>query len=811
MNIFDNIGKWYNYLASGQLWSDIYGTTHNNRDDTKLADVVTHLSWLGYDQNSINDVIGKLDDQWAFSTQWNFQLPTSKWFKMHETIPWSAYAESLKMPINPINTISDVPQAVWKTIFNALPSAYQLGAWIANAGSTFVQEWVKWALQWDAMAWQKALYNTAVSSLVNPSISWAQNMWNDFADTYNQKWLLPAISQWLNTAIKFTWENPALVWPMAKWFLRPVETLGKNVWENPYVSPILSKWVEIWSNVVNKIPNPLPSKEGIQNMWNSVAEWILAKMWKLDKWTRDKLAWQIGQTWPKFALQNDLVWPTIEATADNAGLFKTEKIQEKLNAVKEFGDIVTPDVAKNVANVLKNDIIDSVEKSYWKGTDTMKALEENHPELAQVLNLTNEVSNSSKVSYLKLEQLKELHDYLNPENIQYDISGKPISETRNILSAGKRSKLQQILEEAGNKNGVDIKWINKSIQGAHQLEKWLNNSVSRIQNLNILWLGDTQVAMISSILGWAPGAVWSIFLKKWLQSEWLRAWIAKKLFTKTPQDVTTNSLNNPGTMTPPITRMGRIMNNSDSVPPSKVEAKPIIVPKKTTGIIRDPRVQGDSKVTPIVKKEPKNTIVKPKGDIPKELQWLAEEARKYPDMRSFELAVYGNESQKPQISWLNHNIIDHIINPLDIRSEKRSFELWGWYWKDSPWSIKYFSVDHMPNKNIYFPNWITEYTAIYRWWKSWAKKLASLRDWEYATTSKQVAKKYAGYWWEVKEYKVKTRDLLFDPKENGDYWFNVINNPWKTLNILEKKLWWNAKDFYIKANSLNNSNKSLTK
>jgi hypothetical protein len=53
---------------------------------------------------------------------------------------------------------------------------------------------------------------------------------------------------------------------------------------------------------------------------------------------------------------------------------------------------------------------------------------------------------------------------LNPENIQYDISGKPISETRNILSAGKRQKLQQILESEGQKRGIDIKKINKDIQ-----------------------------------------------------------------------------------------------------------------------------------------------------------------------------------------------------------------------------------------------------------------------------------------------------------------------------------------------------------
>lgn len=104
-----------------------------------------------------------------------------------------------------------------------------------------------------------------------------------------------------------------------------------------------------------------------------------------------------------------------------------------------------------------------MQKSYGK-KNIQKVLDENHPELANVYRLANEIMNSDKIDFVKLEQLKELHDYLNPENIQYDISGKPISETRNILSAGKRQKLQQILEAEGQKRGIDIKKINRDIQ-----------------------------------------------------------------------------------------------------------------------------------------------------------------------------------------------------------------------------------------------------------------------------------------------------------------------------------------------------------
>ncbi len=114
-------------------------------------------------------------------------------------------------------------------------------------------------------------------------------------------------------------------------------------------------------------------------------------------------------------------------------------MQEKIEAVKGFGETQTPEVAKNVAYTLKKDILDSTKKSYGVDDDgVLPVLQRDHPEMAKVFQLTDEVINSPKTEYVKLEQIKELHDYLNPEGIQYDISGKPISETANILSAGKR-------------------------------------------------------------------------------------------------------------------------------------------------------------------------------------------------------------------------------------------------------------------------------------------------------------------------------------------------------------------------------------
>jgi hypothetical protein len=68
-------------------------------------------------------------------------------------------------------------------------------------------------------------------------------------------------------------------------------------------------------------------------------------------------------------------------------------------------------------------IIRDTKNSYKikKDADVMKILEKNHPEYAEVLKLAKEISKLKKVDYIKLEQLKELYDFFNPENIQFDI------------------------------------------------------------------------------------------------------------------------------------------------------------------------------------------------------------------------------------------------------------------------------------------------------------------------------------------------------------------------------------------------------
>jgi hypothetical protein len=302
----------------------------------------------------------------------------------------------------------------------------------------------------------------------------------------------------------------------------------------------------------------------------------------------------LGETWPEFVMSRDLLGKNAETTANNVGGYKVGKIKEKMEAVKDFGEVETPRVAKDVANSLRNDIIANAEKSYWKW-NAIESLEYYNSPLARVLKLTDDVMNSEKVDYMKLEQLKELHDYLNPEGIQFDIKGNAVSEAGNLMSAGKRSKLQQLLEERWAEKWVNIKQINRDIQWAYAMEQGLIKADSRMGNLNMMWLWDTQTAVVSAILWWAPGAVLWVMTKKALWSEWVKSYVAKKLYSKPKQNDQTNTPLADNNTSSGKSRVDRIMdnsprsNNADTVAPApKVLPNSYNIPGSRKTIIETP-------------------------------------------------------------------------------------------------------------------------------------------------------------------------------------------------------------------------------
>jgi len=366
--------------------------------------------------------------------------------------------------------------------------------------------------------------------------------------------------------------------------------------------------------VVKKV---LPTKQWIKNMWNNTAEALLLKQWKLDKKTRDTIKSQWEDSGAKFILERDLSKWNIEETADNVGAYKYSKMQEKLDAVDTFWDTTVPDVAINMAKKMQERISRTIEDSYGKMTpdQTVEILNQNHPEYAKMYQFLSEVQGSNKTSFASLEKIKELYDATNPENLKWDIQNKPENQIAHDLVAQKRSKLQTMLEEEWVKRWININEINKEIQKATTVQRGLEKASSRRENLNMFWLWDSQTAIVSAILGGAPWAIWALLFKKWLENEWVRGTIARKLFTKTPKNDI--PMNNSSNSTPGKSRVGRIMNRDSGVATPEVEKKTVPKPTASKGIVAKKSVV-PKKVAPIIEK----TVEKPTNS---KIIWLTDE------------------------------------------------------------------------------------------------------------------------------------------------------------------------------------------
>lgn len=335
----------------------------------------------------------------------------------------------------------------------------------------------------------------------------------------------------------------------------------------------------VWTKIGENIPSVSWVGDGIsskvQSMGNSTAESLLSSQWKLDRKTNIAIEEATGMKWEKFALENNLVWPDVAATADNAAQFKISQMEDKINAVKDFGDTMTPAVAKRMAKAIEDDLSASLAKGVGAKdltdlTPEQTAILNSNPDMVRVINAMQTIKNSTKASYSQLEALKSLYDHYNPDNIKWEFNGRPSSESMHEVAAGQRGTLQKLIEDQWIQNGVDIKQMNSNIQAAFALENGADKAAWRIANHNLISLWDTQIAALAAIVSGAPWAAAGLILKKALfDNQWIRAGIARKLYTKNAQ---TPNLT-PSPTISPVSRVGRIMRNIDGSTNSGIKPK----------------------------------------------------------------------------------------------------------------------------------------------------------------------------------------------------------------------------------------------
>jgi len=158
---------------------------------------------------------------------------------------------------------------------------------------------------------------------------------------------------------------------------------------------------------------------------------------------------------------------------------------------------------------------------------------------------------------------------------------------------------------------------------------------------------------------------------------------------------------------------------------------------------------------------------------------LIQEARKYKSAEEFVKDFNRNVSTRSQSRSDGVDIgMDNFVNSLDNRPAIRTFDKGGGYDRGNTDILKYVPAKDAKNIKAYFSDGkVPEEIIVYR---GGGKRVSGeLRDGEYLTTNKGVAQAYGT---KFKEFKVKTKDLLFDPKEavtdsSGNNQGVVVYNP----------------------------------
>ncbi len=254
--------------------------------------------------------------------------------------------------------------------------------------------------------------------------------------------------------------------------------------------------------------------EPVATAWNALksvknsalAEKIIGSQWKTTRAQKRDMANINGMTPEKFALENDLVGKTLGDTADNAQEFKVKNIDDKLASMKDWGSTPVIPQVRRMARVIK-DKIDEAMVKYSLNPDvktfaemTPEDLKTVDPAQLKIRNTLEKLQNQDHISFTQMEAIKELYDHYNPDNIKWDINGKPENTVDNEASVSQRNVVQNYIEKSGTERGVDIKTMNDNIRAAHVLQNSALQAEGRIANHNLIGLGDTQIAAIGAIL-----------------------------------------------------------------------------------------------------------------------------------------------------------------------------------------------------------------------------------------------------------------------------------------------------------------------
>lgn len=423
---------------------------------------------------------------------------TQAWFDVMEDIPW----------------LNLVPKAIWWAMGLA-------SEWLAG---------VTGMKQEDADSIVAILWNLAFAK-------WGQK-WQARINKAYQEWGLKSAVYMTGLQVPQTVIDTALVplnlwksiYDTVRWWTKKWQQTGGQTWDyydvrqEPRGWPQKLIWTWSWETVA-----PKPSK--FEVIEQDVAEKIIARQWKIKPTIRRDIRQKTWLSAEKFALTNNLVWKYVEESLERTESFKQDKVNEKAIAIYDWGTAQKTPAQTAMATALRDHLQESL-------SEDMAA---NDPKLVSIIESANNFLASDNPTYTQIDALKSLYDFYNPDNLQWDASWRLVNPAKHQNAAYRRNEVQKMIENEGEKRGVDIAQINKDIRWSHDLAKWLSAAEERMANNNIISLGDTQVAIMGSLLWGDIAGVGILAIKKMLGSESTTSFIANKLYNNAQYDKTNNS------------------------------------------------------------------------------------------------------------------------------------------------------------------------------------------------------------------------------------------------------------------------------
>lgn len=365
--------------------------------------------------------------------------------------------------------------------------------------------------------------------------------------------------------------------------------IGKAPFAKPSISPewALPFWqgIRTWLETAEAGVRAWARKITPDVSWarDVVAEKLLSSQWKLPQAVKREIKATTGASGEDFALKNNLVSGDIDTTISNVENFKINKINEKVQNVANFWKTSKTSAEEAMAESLKR----SLEKSLGKKIEemTVRDIEASDPKIIEIIKWLDDFIKKEEVDFTQIEALKSLYDHYNPDNLQWN-EWRLVDPAKHQNAAFRRETVQKRIEEKGKELWIDINKINKDIKTAYQLEKGLTKTGERMENLNIIGLGDTQIAILGSIVGGDLAGIGSLLVKKGLWDNfWFRWFLAKKLYTRANENIPLSNLSDNA----PFNRVARLsdaMSAGGNLPLVKPTPAPIINARPVDSIMR---------------------------------------------------------------------------------------------------------------------------------------------------------------------------------------------------------------------------------